>query len=88
MRVVAQVQYYPIRQEELSPAIDAFWRALDDHDVAVDRSELQTVVRGEMADVLAALEDAWDAAHELGPGAMEVTVKEDRDRDVPGWELG
>lgn len=41
-----------------------------------------------MSDVLDALEDAWDAAHELGPGAMEVTVKEDRDRDVPGWDLG
>lgn len=88
MEVLAQVQYYPIRQEELSPAIDAFWRALDRHEVEVERSTLQTVVCGEMSDVLEALEDAWDAAHELGPGAMEVTIKEDRDRDVPGWDLG
>lgn len=88
MEVLAQVQYYPVRQDELSPAIDAFWQALDGHAVEVERSELQTVVTGEMSDVLDALEDAWDAAHELGPGAMEVTIKDARERDVPGWDLG
>lgn len=87
MDVVCLVNYYPIRQEDLSPAIDAFWTALEDAGIDHEPGPLQTVVRGPQGEVFAALERAWDAAHELGPGAMEVTFKEDRDRDVPGWDL-
>lgn len=87
MDVVCTVNFYPVRQEQLSPAIDAFWTALEDFDVDVERTELHTAISGEQDEVFRALEAAWDAALDVGPGALEVTVKEDRDRDVPGWEM-
>lgn len=83
MDVVCLVNYYPIRQEDLSPAIEQFWQALEDHPVEMEKGELETVVRGDDADVLAALSDAYNAAHALGPGAMTVTVKDDRSRSLP-----
>lgn len=87
--VVCQVEYYPMRQEELSPALDRFWKTLDGRDgIEFSPGELETVVTGPKEAVFAALQDAWDAAHEEGPGAMEITVKEERQRDVAGWNVG
>lgn len=78
MDLTAICHLYPVRQERLSPAIEAFWDELDRHDVSSDKGDLQTVVRGDEQALFDALRAAYAKARELGPAALQVTFKSTR----------
>lgn len=78
MDVTAICDLYPLRQENLSPAIEAFWDELDRHDVKTDKGDLDTVVRGEAGEVFEALRAAYAAASELGSASLHVAFKTKR----------
>ena len=74
MTVSAQISLYPLRQRELSPAIDAFRLALECEGLEVQAGSMSTVVVGERSRVFAALQQGFEHAAAGGPVAMVVTV--------------
>ncbi|MHB1133158.1 MAG: thiamine-binding protein [Chloroflexota bacterium] len=73
-RVTAQVSIYPLRQERLGPAVEAFLTGLKVHDVAVEPGRAGTNVEGELDTVFAALRDGFAAAAATGECALVVTL--------------
>ena len=74
MTVSAQISLYPLRQQELSPAIDAFRLALEREELEVQVGAMSTLVVGESSRVFAALQEGFEHAAAGGPVAMVVTV--------------
>jgi uncharacterized protein YqgV (UPF0045/DUF77 family) len=74
MTVSAQISLYPLRQEELSPGIDALRRALEREGLAVQVGPMSTLVVGESIRFFAALQQGFEHAAAGGPVAMVVTV--------------
>ena len=74
MGVSAQVSVYPLGQGDLSPAIQAAWRAFRAHGLSCRPGAMSTLLEGETETVFAALRDAFQAAAERGATAMVVTV--------------
>jgi uncharacterized protein YqgV (UPF0045/DUF77 family) len=74
MTVSAQISLYPLRQERLSPAIEALRQALEREGLAAQVGPMSTLVSGEASRVFAALRYGFEQAAAAGPVAMTVTV--------------
>lgn len=72
--ISAQVSIYPLRQDHLSPAIEAVRRAFERHDLHPQIGPMSTVVTGDEAMVFAALQEAFAAAAAMGHVVMTVTI--------------
>lgn len=74
MRVSAQISIYPLRQEKLSPAVNAVREALVAHGLDPDVGPMSTVVAGDLSLVFSAIEDAFQAAAAEGDTVATFTV--------------
>jgi len=72
--VSAQISVYPLRQERLSPAVEAVRQALEDRGLQPQVGPMSTVVTGEAAAIFAALQEAFARAAATGQVVMTVTV--------------
>jgi uncharacterized protein YqgV (UPF0045/DUF77 family) len=72
--ISAQISIYPLRQEHLSPAIDAVREALESRGFQPEIGAMSTIVTGEAKDVFVALHEAFDRAAATGHVVMTVTV--------------
>jgi uncharacterized protein YqgV (UPF0045/DUF77 family) len=70
----AQISIYPLRQNRLSPAIEAVRAALVAHGFSPKVGTMSTIVVGEDAAIFAALAEAFTQAAETGEVVMTVTV--------------
>ncbi len=66
MVISAQISIYPLRQEHLSPAIEAVRRALAVRNLQPEIGPMSTVVTGEGEVVFAALQEAFVQAAATG----------------------
>ena len=73
MQISAQISLYPLRQERLSPTIQAAWKILEDSQLAVDKGGMSTIVTGDGDVVFRALKEAFLQSAEKGPVSMVVT---------------
>jgi uncharacterized protein YqgV (UPF0045/DUF77 family) len=75
MPIAAQISLYPLRQEHLSPAIDAalevVFRA---HGLQVETGAMSSLVTGEDESLFAALKLAFQQASAQGEVVMAVTL--------------
>lgn len=74
MVISAQVSIYPLRQEHLSPAIEAVRKALTVRNLQPEIGPMSTVVTGEVEVVFAALQEAFVQAAATGHAVMTITV--------------
>jgi uncharacterized protein YqgV (UPF0045/DUF77 family) len=74
MVISAQISVYPLRQEHLTPAIDAVKQALETRGLQPEIGAMSTIVIGEVKDVFVALHEAFDRAAATGHVVMTVTV--------------
>jgi uncharacterized protein YqgV (UPF0045/DUF77 family) len=74
MAIGGQISVYPLRQEHLSPAIDAVREALESRGLQPEIGAMSTIVTGEAKDVFVALHEAFDRAATSGHVVMTVTV--------------
>jgi uncharacterized protein YqgV (UPF0045/DUF77 family) len=74
MVISAQVSIYPLRQEHLSPAIDAIRQALESRGLQPETGAMSTLVIGEAKEVFVALQEAFDRAAATCHVVMSVTV--------------
>jgi uncharacterized protein YqgV (UPF0045/DUF77 family) len=74
MTLSAQIAVYPLRQERLSPSIEAVRQALRAHGLQPESGPMSTYVVGEDEAVFAALRDAFAQASSLGHVVLTVTV--------------
>jgi uncharacterized protein YqgV (UPF0045/DUF77 family) len=65
---------YPLSQGDLSPAIQAAWKAFQAHELNYRPGAMSTLLEGDTETVFAALRDAFQAAAEQGAAVMVVTV--------------
>ena len=72
--ITAQVSLYPLRQDDLSPSIDAVVKALNKNGVESETGSMSTLVWGDDEKVLPALMDAFRKAAEIGETVMTITV--------------
>lgn len=74
MVVSAQISIYPLRQEHLTPAVDAVRTALEAHQLQSAVGPMSTLVVGELQEVWTALQEAFTRAAATGHVVMTVTV--------------
>jgi len=74
MTVSAQIAVYPLRQERLTPAIDAVRAVLTAKGLASQIGPMSTMVTGEASTVFAALGEAFERAAAAGHVVMTITV--------------
>jgi uncharacterized protein YqgV (UPF0045/DUF77 family) len=74
MVISAQLSLYPLRQERLSPAIQAVAEALLGVGLQPHVGPMSTVVTGEVAKVFAGLQEAFVRAAAGGDVVMTVTL--------------
>jgi uncharacterized protein YqgV (UPF0045/DUF77 family) len=72
--ISAQVSLYPLRQEHLTPAIQAVSEALTAAGLQPQIGPMSTVVTGEVARVFAALQEAFVRAAATGDVVLTVTL--------------
>lgn len=72
--VLAQVSLYPLRQLELSPAIDEAVKIFRERGLDATPGAMSTLLSGDGAQVFKALNLAFDRAASLGHAVMVVTV--------------
>jgi uncharacterized protein YqgV (UPF0045/DUF77 family) len=72
--ITAQVSLYPLRQDNLSPSIDAVVDALDRNGVESQTGAMSTLVWGDDEIVFPALMDAFRKAADIGETVMTITV--------------
>jgi len=72
--ISAQVSLYPFGQDDLVPAIEEVWNALDDHGLEYTPGPMSTLTWGDDDAMLEALKDGFRRASELGPAVMVVTL--------------
>jgi uncharacterized protein YqgV (UPF0045/DUF77 family) len=72
--VSAQVSLYPLRQEKLSPAINAALAVFRRHGLDVQPGPMSSIVSGDDGAVFAALHEAFCRAAEQGQVVMAVTL--------------
>jgi uncharacterized protein YqgV (UPF0045/DUF77 family) len=70
----AQISTYPLRQDRLSPAIEAVRVALLAHGLSANIGSMSTIVVGQGAEIFAALATAFAAAAEMGQLVMTMTI--------------
>jgi uncharacterized protein YqgV (UPF0045/DUF77 family) len=74
MTISAQVAIYPLRQQRLTPAIEALMDAFKVHGLAAEVGSMSTTVLGDADSVFTALRDGFARAAETGHVVMTVTV--------------
>jgi uncharacterized protein YqgV (UPF0045/DUF77 family) len=74
MIVSAQVAIYPLRQDRLTPAINAVSEALQAAGLRPEMGAMSTTVTGDAAAVFAALQEAFRRAGATGHVVMTVTI--------------
>jgi uncharacterized protein YqgV (UPF0045/DUF77 family) len=74
MTASAQIAIYPLRQERLTPAIEAVLRALRGRGLDAQPGPMSTYVVGEADAIFAALREAFAQATATGHVVMTVTV--------------
>jgi len=70
----AQVSVYPLRQDDLSPSIDAAIEAFRVAGLGYQVGPMSTIVWGEADKLFRALKDAFDATAALGEVVMVITL--------------
>jgi uncharacterized protein YqgV (UPF0045/DUF77 family) len=70
----AQVSIYPLRQDRLSPAVEAVNRVLAAHGLTPQTGAMSTVAVGEDTAIFAALGEAFAQAASSGQVVMTITV--------------
>ena len=74
MLISAQVSVYPLRQERLSPAVQALSDAFSSAGLSPEVGSMSTIVTGEADAIFAALRDGFARAAATGHVAMSVTL--------------
>jgi uncharacterized protein YqgV (UPF0045/DUF77 family) len=74
MIITAQISIYPLRQERLSPGVEAVAASLAARGLQSEVGPMSTVATGEIAAVLDALRAAFEAAAATGHVVMAVTL--------------
>ncbi len=74
MTASAQIAVYPLRQDHLTPAVNAVQQALTDQALHVEPGPMSTYVIGDADDIFAALQQAFARAAETGHVVMTVTI--------------
>jgi uncharacterized protein YqgV (UPF0045/DUF77 family) len=74
MMISAQVSIYPLRQERLSPSVQAVSDALNSAGLSPDVGSMSTMVTGEADAIFAALREGFARAAAAGHVVMTVTV--------------
>jgi len=82
--ISAQVSLYPLRTENLGPAIDAFAEALREAGLHVEPGAMSTLVVGEADPLFAALQSGFAAACAEADVVMQVTVSNACPWELPG----
>ena len=72
--VSVQVSLYPLRQEELSPAIDEALGIFREHGLQVNPGSMSTLISGDDETVFAALREAFRRTAGQGPTVMVATL--------------
>jgi len=72
--ITAQVSLYPLRQDDLSPSINAVIQALDRDGIESQTGSMSTLVWGDDEKVFPALMEAFRKAVEIGETVMTITV--------------
>ena len=70
----AQISLYPLRQERIGPPIREAVRILQEHDLQVRLSEMNTFVRGAEEEVFAALREVYHRAVGRGDVVLVITL--------------
>jgi uncharacterized protein YqgV (UPF0045/DUF77 family) len=73
MQISAQVSLYPLRQERLSPSIEAALRILEEKQLDVEKGAMSSTVSGEADQVFDAIKEAFLGSAEKGQVSMVVT---------------
>jgi len=73
MQISAQVSLYPLRQQKLSPAIEAALKILEESQLQLKKGDMSTVVSGEAEVVFGAVKEVFLRSAEKGPVSMVVT---------------
>lgn len=74
MLISAQISVYPLRQDHLSPAIEAVRRALEAHGLQPEVGPMSTLVTGAVENVFAALQEAFTQAVVTGHVVMTINI--------------
>jgi uncharacterized protein YqgV (UPF0045/DUF77 family) len=74
MTASAQITIYPLRQERLTPAVEAVQQALRDNGLRPEVGPMSTYVVGEDQAIFAALQEAFARASAIGHVVMTVTL--------------
>ncbi len=72
--ITAQVSFYPLRQDELSPSIKAATEVFDAHGIERKTGPMSTLLWGEDDKVFAALHEAFLRVTAVGEAVMTVTI--------------
>jgi uncharacterized protein YqgV (UPF0045/DUF77 family) len=72
--ITAQVSFYPLRQEELSPSIEAAAQVFDQHGIERETGPMSTLMWGEDDKVFTALHEAFLRVAAVGETVMTVTI--------------
>jgi uncharacterized protein YqgV (UPF0045/DUF77 family) len=72
--ITAQVSLYPLRQDDLSPSIDAVIEVFARHDLERQTGAMSTLVWGDDEKVFPALVEAFRGAAAKGHTVMVITV--------------
>ena len=74
MAISVQIAIYPLRQERLTPAVEAVQQALRDSGLRPEAGPMSTYVVGEDRVVFAALQEAFARASSVGHVVMTLTL--------------
>ena len=72
--VIAQVSLYPLRQDRLSPAINAVQGVFSRHEVGMEPGPMGTLIWGGDEEVFETLREAFQEAARIGSAVMSVSI--------------
>ena len=84
MTASAQISVYPLRQQQLGPAVEAVRLALEKGGLEPEVGPMSTLVRGDADRIFAALREAFERATAAGDVAMVVTLSNACPADARG----
>jgi uncharacterized protein YqgV (UPF0045/DUF77 family) len=73
-RISAQVSLYPLRQAELSPAIDEAWQVFRSYKLDVQPGSMSTIITGDEEEVFACLRETFRRASSRGSVVLNVSL--------------
>jgi uncharacterized protein YqgV (UPF0045/DUF77 family) len=83
MRVSAQVSIYPLRQIELSGAIDEALAVFRSHGLQIKIGNMSTVLSGPVEEVFGSLKEAYQRTTQHGDAVMVVTLSNACPNSIP-----